>query len=484
VWTAGARTLFVTVDASFPLAVEEVRAALDESSAVALEPPAALESVAFAYPDFGEPGEVVERAYVEDLDLWLVRFANGVRLNLKRTAFEKQSVRFSLRFGTGRLEEPAAQPGLHLWLPALIYGGLGRQSYADMSRALTGRGVNVSAHTGLDAFEFSGDARTADLPTNLQVLAAYIADPGFRPEGRERALAGLYSFYNALRQSPELVFRLAIEPYLAGGDPRFGTPPRNKVENYTIDDLRAWIGPALKNGPVEIGIIGDIDIDATIDAVARTLGTLPARAPKPSLADRRVLKFPEAPQSKLHTYTATARPATLAFYWPVHDALTTATKRHLLLLAGVFEDRLRVKIREEKGETYSPDADFNASDAYPGDARISCRLDVRPDRAKKVGESVRDIARSLARDGVTEEELQRAKAQALAAAQQMVRDNGFWLETVLGDVQERPGRLGEIRTLEEDFANATKADLDALCARYLGEKNLLRYIIEAKAPKR
>ena len=70
--------------------------------AVPLAAPPAIEDAAFAYTDFGPPGEIYHREYVEDLDITLVEFANRVRLNIKKTDFSAQSISMSVRLGTGQ----------------------------------------------------------------------------------------------------------------------------------------------------------------------------------------------------------------------------------------------------------------------------------------------------------------------------------------------------------------------------------------------
>ena len=51
----------------------------------------------WGYTDFGAPGEIEKREHIADLDLELVTFKNGVRLNLKRTDFETGQISASAR---------------------------------------------------------------------------------------------------------------------------------------------------------------------------------------------------------------------------------------------------------------------------------------------------------------------------------------------------------------------------------------------------
>jgi zinc protease len=157
-----------------------------------------------------------------------------------------------------------------------------------------------------------------------------------------------------------------------------------------------------------------------------------------------------------------------------------ADRRHLRLLAGICEDRLRVQIRDALGATYSPTAGVDFSDTYPGFADIHCQLDVKPDQERKIAGLVNRVASDLAAHGITDDELQRAKAQAGAQSREAAYGDDYWLDAVMADCQERPERLDEARTLQGDFMAAAKPEIDALAARYLRENNLFQFVIRAQ----
>jgi zinc protease len=425
---------------------------------------------------------VVQKEHVADLDVWLVRFANGVRLNLKRTDYERGQLCFQLRYGTGRLEEPSDQPGLALWAGAVVTGGVGRHTNEELRQIFPGSQFSFSSESRDDSFYLSGATATKDFADFVGLITAYMTDPAFRPEGTQQMQVVFSNLYSFLRQSSAGVIALQIRPYLGGGDVRLGFPPREVVERYSMEKVAAWLKPTLQSGAIEITLVGDFDVELAITEMTKTFGALPPRTEKPALAEQRKLKFPVPPNDVIYTYPLANRPTTLLLDWPVRDELTPAEQRRLKLLASVLEDRLRVQIREERGETYSPAASFAGSDAYPGFADLRCQLDVKSKLDKKVMDQVRDLAVVLAQKGVTEEELQRAKAQAAAGTRQQLRENGYWLE-ILADAQERPWRIAAARTLENDYAAATKAEIDALAARYLIPKNLFRFIIKPVPPK-
>ena len=69
---------------------------------------------AFAYDSFGKPGTIAQDKQIADLGVRTVRFANNVRLNIKKTDFEAGKVRFIVRLGDGVLDLPKDEPGLAL----------------------------------------------------------------------------------------------------------------------------------------------------------------------------------------------------------------------------------------------------------------------------------------------------------------------------------------------------------------------------------
>ena len=79
-----------------------ILAAYKESAKVEVAAPKQEEEGVFAYTNFGAPGKIATRGEVKDLEITQVVFANGVRVNFKKTDFEKNSVRVVANFGGGK----------------------------------------------------------------------------------------------------------------------------------------------------------------------------------------------------------------------------------------------------------------------------------------------------------------------------------------------------------------------------------------------
>jgi zinc protease len=455
----------------------KIRQVFETSRIVAVAPPAAIEETEFAYTDFGPPGEVRERRHVPDLDITQVVFANGVRLNLKQTDFEAGRIAVSVRVGTGQLTESRETPGLATFANnTFIQGGLGQHSADDLRRILAGKNVGVGFRVDSDAFVFAGGTTPDDLLLQLQLTAAHMTDPGYRPEAARQIMKAIAQYYAQLAHVPQGPLQLEVPRLLASGDPRFGLPPQADLERRTLEEVKSWLTPQLAEGAVEVALAGDLEVDAAIDAVARTLGALPPRRQKPLLEELRQVSFPP-PFNKDYTVPTEIPKGVVALYWPTTDSRNVHIARRLNLLAEVLSDRLRVKIREEIGGAYSPSAGSTSSDTYRNYGYINAYIVVEPEKAAEIAQVTRELAADLAANGVTADELERAKQPILTALRESARTNGYWMGAVLGSAQEFPQRLDWARSRYSDIESVTKSELDELAQRYLGDERAFQVVV-------
>ena len=470
-WSAGHRLVMVTGNAELGAAepaARVIREAFAASASRRVEAPERIEEKVWGYTDFGAPGRVIRKERIEDLDIVLVEFANGVRLNVKRTDFEANRVRVSARIGHGQLTEPVDQPGLAAYAGrTFLDGGLGRHSVDELRRIFAGRTVGVGFGTSGDAFTLGGGCGSEDFLLQMQLMAARATDPGYRPEAARQAAKWIDQMYRSFEHTASGPFSLEVARVLAGGDSRFGLPPRAEMERRTLAEVKAWLEEDLARGPVEIAVAGDIEPDAVIDAVARTFGALPARGPRRPLNDLRRVRFPADPFRREFAIATEIPKADLALYWPTTDGRDIRLARRLNLLAEVLSDRLRLKVREELGDAYSPGVGSVAGDVFPGFGYIQAGITVDPSKTAVILGVVETVAAELAAEGVNKDELKRAKEPVLTSLRESARSNGYWVSNVLAKAQEKPEVLDWCRSRYADNEAITRDELSGLARKYL-----------------
>ena len=463
-------------------AAATIAAAYNESHAVAVNPLDADKKNEWAYTSFGAPGEIEKREHIDDLGLELITFKNGVRLNLKKTDFEAGRISISARIGNGSITQPAHRRGLAPLAGATFTaGGLGKHSVDDLRNLLAGKNVGWQFGAEPDALRFASGTTPDDLLLNLQLLAAEITDPGYRPESLRVAQKGIEQLYLSFQHTASGPVATEIANLLASGDPRFGMPPQHEMMSRNLEEVKSWLTPQLDRGALEVAIVGDLDIEAAIAAAAKTIGALTTREPKPDLAELKQVKFPSEPFAKDYTIDSKIPKGSLLLYWPTDDGLDVRRQRRFNLLASIFNDRLRVKVREEMGSTYSPRAGSNASDTFPGYGYFTASVDVDPAAAAKMSELVISLADDLAENGVTADELNRARQPLLTLLKESLRSNSYWLTSVLSRAQEKPEVLDWARTRQADNESITTGELSEIAKKYLGRDRASRATILPEA---
>src|SRR5262249_1378911 len=145
-----------------------------------------------------------------------------------------------------------------------VAGGLEAMNFFDMRRELSAKIYSVGFGIDDDTFAFSGGTRPADLDTQLQVLAAYMTKPGWRPEAFQQ---GLTAITNGLAQRDTTamsVFGSKLPALLRSGDARWALAESDDVAKAKLDDVKSVIAPSIANAPIEITMVGDISVDDAV----------------------------------------------------------------------------------------------------------------------------------------------------------------------------------------------------------------------------
>jgi len=457
--------IFLTKEAS-DNTTEVMEMAYKQSQMMEVEPPADNSNMTFSYTDFGEPGTIVSDMLQEDLDIRQLVLSNGVRVNMKTTDFEANSILLNARVGSGKLSQPQ-NTDLDVFAAYVMnLGGLGNHSQDDLDRLMAGKSVGVGFSIANDHFVFSGETQPDDLELELQLLAAHIVDPGYREEGvriyQQQIPIRLNDYVHTL-DGPQS----EMSQFLKGGDERYGIPTEEEMLSYTVDDLKSWLSSQLMESYMEFSIVGDLPDDA-VDMILRTLGAIPARADAvDTSAFDNQLTFPETPQEVTLTYNSKEPQAMvlLAFETFPMTASTINDARYMNILATAMDQRVFNEVREEMGAAYSPGAVSSPYDGFDhGEFFVYAMTD--PSNVTVVGDRMKIIADSVAQDGINEDDFLRAREPILSNLELTLQSNSYWL-SVMDASQAAPYTLDWARNRDEVYRNATVEDINQLAATYL-----------------
>ncbi len=447
-----------------------VTAALTASRAVAVTAPAAQAELQWPYADFGKIAAPSSQTEVAAVGATVVAFPNGVRLTVKPTDFKDQQILVTVRTGIGEEGLPTDRFTSQMLAPMVFtQGGLGKLTADELSRVLTGKIYSAGFAIDGDAYQLSGATRPSDLQLQMQVLAAYLTDPGLRPAPFEQIKAFFPQILAQQIATPGGAFGIQAAGLLASGDKRETVPAASDIAAFTLDELKQGVTQGMASGPIDIVMVGDVTVEDAVKAVASTFAALPTRAPAAQPlpgSDQRRFPAPTAQPVRL-THTGPAEQALAYVAWPTTDAVDDRTEaRKVSILAEVFKLRVLDEIREKQALAYSPRVSSSASDVFKGYGSISVMAETAADKIPAFYAAVDAIIASLRDTPVTEDELNRARLPTIESLRRSQAGNEYWLGQ-LEDLAAKPASVEQIQTHITDLESFTPADIQAAARQYL-----------------
>ncbi|HEX2761809.1 MAG TPA: insulinase family protein, partial [Rhizomicrobium sp.] len=404
------------------------------------------------------------------------RFANNVRLLVRPSHTRVNQVLVSVRLGNGRLGLPKNSAVPNWLFGGLMPGGLGALSSNQIVTALSGKSYGFGFGVGDNAFGFGGQTTPEDLQTQLQVIAAYIKDPGFRPVGFEQFRQQSIARLRTADATPSGAMGLNSPVILHGGDKRWGSPSISEIEAAKVDDLKALAVPALANGPMEVVITGDITVEAASRAVAATLGALPARSTQmPKATAENAASFPGgAAPVVLPTTSFTASGQMLVnMSWATRGYYFADLKEDasLRLLVAILREKLLEAVRGQ-GLSYSVSVSAPSSSAFDY-GYLSATATMPAGKADVFYESAGKIIAELKAGEISADAFERARTPTLQDFRRNLETNDYWLG-LLSSGWDIEAKFDRARRYQQVLESVRPADVAAAARQYLTDARLVK----------
>ena len=473
------RSVYVTSDANEATAAT-LRTALARPVDADGSSRLAAQTISFDdLPPIGEPGLVTAERPLGLLDIEQVDFANGTKAILWSNDAEPGRVAVKVRFGAGeRAFTAETAPYKLLGEMALVGSGLGELGQEELDRISNGRKMGFDFEIEDGVFTFSAQTRSSDLADQLYLFAAKLGMPRWDPNPVLRSKAAATLTYESFSANPGGVLTRDLDFYLRDRDARYAMPDPIQIAETTPAGFREVWEPLLQQGPVEVLIFGEFDRDATVAALARTFGALPARDPIPAAVQARLPDFPDAAtDTRVIYHRGDPDQAAAVVAWPSGGgAENLRESRQLEILTQLFNNRLLEVMREAAGASYTPQV---AAD-WPVDVErggtITALAQLKPEDVPTFFAAADRIAADLASTPPGADELERVTEPLRQLVSRASTGNGFWLYHLQGATSD-PRRIALMRSLLNDYSQTTPETMQALAQRYLAARPGLKLAV-------
>ena len=418
--------------------------------------------------------EPITETVEEELAITEFNFENGCVCRHRHMDYEKDQVYVELNVAGGVLEEKENELGLTRMAGMVLnQASSSLMSFSDIRDWRIGKKFSLQASVETTRVKFSLTSTKKDLPYALEMLHMYLTDykidDKLFEQTREQALV-------ALKERPKnsnAMLSKGLYESVWSHEKRLnqflGEEFLNSVQRSVVE---AWIQKILYNNPIEMSVVGDINLEESKALVAKFQG---------SLAKRRDLK--EIPLTigqpsgdvavKIPVQTKDQKCLILSG-WNVTEV--NDKEGLALFLAGkIAATRLFKEIREKRNLTYSIFSTYAPSRPLRQSSKFYIYFTAQVDKAEQAAKEARAVVLKLRDEGVTNEELDKVRKQMKNILDQELVKPSFWVNN-LGSLDIEGDTLLRYKTLQEDYAAVTAEQIQDLMKRCFKQEKTFQVI--------
>lgn len=359
-------------------------------------------------PEGHAPKPTVNLETSADHPIQKIELANGLRLLVKEDP-RLPFVEFRAVFRGGVLAETPATNGTTMLLAKMLLKGTSTRSAEKIATEIESVGGHIDSYGGNNSFGVNAEVLSTDFSTGLDLLADVLLNPVFPADELEREkeiqTAGIRARKDDLLKSASFVMRQGLFGNAGYGLDSIGS--EQSVETISVASLKAFHQTLTAPDNCVLAIYGDVKAAEVKTAVERIFSgwkradhQFPAVSRPPLVTVKHVVEKRDKKQAVL----VIGFPGTTMD----HD------DRYVLdLLQECCSDlgsRLFLRIREQLGLAYYVGAQ-NFAGLVPG--YFAFYTGTEPAKAALVEEELLKEAELLRTEGLTAEELKRAKAKII-----------------------------------------------------------------------
>lgn len=397
---------------------------------------------------------------------------NGLRLLIKedhRLPFVE--LRTVLRGGV--LAEAPTNNGVTLLMAKMLLQGTRLRTAEQIASEMESMGGSIDSYGGNNSFGVNAEVLSNDFAAGLNIVADVLMNPTFPGEAfareQEMQLSAIRAQRDQLLQSGGRQMRRALYGDIGYGLDANGT--EESVSKLKADDVKKYYNGLFAPTNCVISIFGDVKTEAVRNAIEERFGGWKNQALIPEAA-----KVPDLKGVQRVADTRDKKQAVLLIGYP-GTTLYSEDRYAMELLQEALSDlgsRLFTRIREKLGLAYYVGAQ-NFLGLTPG--YFAFYTGTEPEKIPLVETEMLKEAAALRAEGLTAEELKRAKAKVIGQKKIARQDlGGYAMACALDELYG----LGYDHSDKDDarYEAVTLEDVKRVAAKYLSADKFVISIVK------
>ena len=430
----------------------------------------------------------MSQQYVEKIDqkIQTGTLKNGMQYALFPTSTrdDKTYASIALNFGTAEsLKDQAEVIGFMSYLLLRASEKYSLQDIADKSIDAGGRASASAVDNGI-SIQIS--AKNEKFEEFFKFIIDVMNNPKFEQTQFDLIKSQTLSSLNRSYTEPETVASLTIarivEKYQPG-DLRYHFEPelaKQQVTSITNDNVKSLYKQYFTTQNGQISVTGDFNAKSLLKYLNKSLGQSKTTQPYQRLSS----EYFEYPARKVH---ALAEQRQFGNY----QALITLPvgNRHpdaeaLLVLSNILGEsqlssRLAMELREKNALVYSFGSNMTLS-SFQNTGALGISADYTAGKSAQVSQGVHKVLNDLLKNGVTEQELEAAKANIMKQRVTNLEDERRIHRGLNSQLEQNRSFKSRLER-DQAFAQLTKADIDEVIQKYIKVDHLVEVMADQYA---
>ena len=427
----------------------------------------------------------MSQQYVEKIDqkIQTGTLKNGMQYALFPTSTrdDKTYASIALNFGTAEsLKDQAEVIGFMSYLLLRASEQYSLQDIADKSIDAGGRASASAVENGI-SIQIS--AKNEKFEEFFKFIIDVMNNPKFEQTQFDLIKSQTLSSLNRSYTEPETVASLTIarivEKYQPG-DLRYHFEPelaKQQVTSITNDNVKSLYKQYFTTQNGQISVTGDFNAKSLLKYLNKSLGQSKTTQPYQRLSS----EYFEYPAQKVHVLAEQRQ-------FGNYQALITLPvgNRHpdaeaLLVLSNILGEsqlssRLAMELREKNALVYSFGSNMTLS-SFQNTGALGISADYTAGKSAQVSQGVHKVLNDLLKNGVTEQELEAAKANIMKQRVTNLEDERRIHRGLNSQLEQNRSFKSRLER-DQAFAQLTKADVDAVIQKYIKLDHLVEVMAD------
>lgn len=375
-----------------------------------------------------------------------------------------RSVTVGFWVGVGSRDEPEELLGVSHFIEHLLFKGTGRRSARDIAEEFDAIGGELNAFSAKEYTCYYAKVLDDDLEKAMDIMADMLKDPLMREKDIEAERRVILEEISMHEDAPDDIVHDYFAAALWDSHPlgRSVLGSESTIRRMGGSDIIPFFQENYRSGNLVVAAAGHVSHEKMIELVDRYLG-LPGRDGRP---ERR--SVPPQPNGKKVVVKRDTEQAHIVLGMPGlprnhPDRFALAILDNIL--GGGMSSRLFQKIREELSLAYSV---YSYHSMYRDTGLMAVYAGTSPSNTKRVVQEIQEELRKLAEEGVSDEELSRAKNHIKGSIVLGLEDSGGRM-TRLGKSEIYGGEILSLDRLLERLEGVTVEQVNDLAERLFSQ---------------